>query len=462
MSESAPVSRNLLVVEDDEELRRQYKWVFPELRLNLAGSREEAIALIRRQLIAVAIIDLGLPPHPDEATEGLATLTAIRELSPATKVIIATGQTDRKYALRAIDLGAYDFYEKPIEPDILRMIVSRACNLFELEAENSRLAEIRQVSPIEGIIGSSLQIQVVLRTIEKVAPTDVSVLILGESGTGKELLARAIHALSPRAKGPFVALSCAAIPETLFESELFGHEKGAFTGAVKQTLGKIESANRGTLFLDEIGDVPQPMQVKLLRFLQNQVIERIGGRRPIQVDVRVVCATHQNLTQLIDEGRFREDLFYRINEICVQVPALRERVGDTVLLASYFLRRFAAEFKRPIRGFAPGALAAIEAHAWRGNVRELENRIKRAVIMTSGSTISAVDLELEEPAEPQPSLDLREARLRAERTVLQQALMYSKSNMSQAAKLLGISRPTLYDLIRQHGLPLDYGSMDPA
>ena len=462
MSDSAPVPDNLLVVEDDEGLRRQYKWVFPELRLNLAGSREEAVAIIRRQNVPVAIVDLGLPPHPDEATEGLATLTAIRELSPATKVIIATGQTDRKYALRAIELGAYDFYEKPIEPDILRLIVSRACNLFELEAENARLAEIRHASPIEGIIGSSPQIQAVLRTIEKVAPTDVSVLLLGESGTGKELLARAIHDLSPRVKGPFVALSCAAIPDTLFESELFGHEKGAFTGAVKQTIGKIESANRGTLFLDEIGDVPQPMQVKLLRFLQNQVIERVGGRRSIQVDVRVVCATHQNLTQLIDEGRFREDLFYRVNEICVQVPALRERAGDAVLLASYFLRRFASEFKHPIRGFDPGALAAIEAHAWRGNVRELENRIKRAVIMASGPTINTVDLELEEGAEPQPSLDLREARLRAERMVLQQALVYSKSNMSQAAKLLGVSRPTLYDLIRQHGLPMDYGSMDPA
>ena len=252
-----------------------------------------------------------------------------------------------------------------------------------------------------------------------------------------------------------MALSCAAIPDTLFESELFGHEKGAFTGAVKQTIGKIESANNGTLFLDEIGDVPQPMQVKLLRFLQNQVIERVGGRRPIQVDVRVVCATHQNLTQLIAEGRFREDLFYRINEVCVQVPSLRERVGDAALLASYFLRRFAAEFKRPIRAFGPGALAAIEAHPWRGNVRELENRIKRAVIMASGSAIGAADLELEDAAEPQPSLDLREARLRAERMVLQQALVYSKSNLSQAAKLLGISRPTLYDLIRQHGLAVD-------
>jgi two-component system, NtrC family, response regulator len=455
MSGPFPISDSLLVVEDDEGLRRQYKWVFPELQLNLTGSREEAIAVIQREPISVAIVDLGLPPRPDEATEGLATLAAIRELSPVTKVIIATGQTDRKYALRAIELGAYDFYEKPIEPDILRLIVSRACNLFQLEAENARLAELRHASPIEGIIGSSPQIQSVLRTIEKVAPADVSVLLLGESGTGKELLARAIHALSPRAKGPFVALSCAAIPDTLFESELFGHEKGAFTGAIKQTIGKIESAHEGTLFLDEIGDVPQPMQVKLLRFLQNQVIERIGGRRPIQVDVRVVCATHQNLTQLIAEGRFREDLFYRIHEVGVQVPPLRERVGDATLLASYFLRRFAADFKRPVHGFSPGALAAIEAYPWRGNVRELENRIKRAIIMASGLTIGTVDLELQDVAEPQLSLDLREARLRAERMVLQQALIYSKSNMSQAAKLLGVSRPTLYDLIRQHGLTIE-------
>ncbi len=455
MNDTLPTSDNLLIVEDDEGLRRQYKWVFPEMRLHLVGSQAEAVAVIRREAISVAIVDLGLPPHPDETTEGFATLTAIRELSPATKVIIATGQTDRKHALRAVELGAYDFYEKPIEPDILRLIVGRARNLFALEAENARLAEARYASPIEGIIGSSPQIQSVLRTIEKVAPADVSVLLLGESGTGKELLARAIHALSPRAPGPFVALSCAAIPETLFESELFGHEKGAFTGAVKQTIGKIESAHKGTLFLDEIGDVPQPMQVKLLRFLQNQVIERVGGRRAIQVDVRVVCATHQNLTELIAEGRFREDLFYRINEVCIQVPALRDRVGDAPLLANYFLRRFAAEFKRPVRGFAPGALAAIEACPWRGNVRELENRIKRAVIMAAGGTIGTGDLELQEAAEPQPSFDLREAQLRAERMVLQQALIYSKSNMSQAAKLLGVSRPTLYDLIRQHGLVVD-------
>lgn len=455
MNEPSAASRHLLIVEDDEGLRRQYRWVFPELRLSLAGTREEAIAVIRRREPAVAIVDLGLPPCPDDPTEGLATLASIRELSPSTKVVIATGQGAREHAIRSIELGAYDFYQKPVDAEVLRLIVDRARKLFDLEDEIRRLGEARPASPIEGIIGSSPQIVSVLRTIEKIAPTDATVLLLGESGTGKEVLANAIHRLSRRANGPFVALSCAAIPESLFESELFGHERGAFTGAIKQTLGKIECADGGTLFLDEIGDVPQPMQVKLLRFLQNQVVERVGGRRAIQVDVRVVCATHQNLTQLITDGRFREDLFYRINEVGVAVPPLRSRVGDAPLLASYFLKHFASEFNRPVRAFAPGALHAIEAHPWRGNVRELENRVKRAVIMASGSVIGARDLELEENPEPVPSLDLREARLRAEAQVLRQALAQTGSNVSQAAKLLGISRPTLYDLMRQHGIGED-------
>lgn len=452
MKGTSSQSETLLIVEDDDGLRRQYRWVFPELTLSLAGSRPEAIAIIRSQAISVAIVDLGLPPFPDDATEGLETLASIRELSPATKVIIATGQEDRAHALRAIELGAYDFYQKPIEPEVLRLIVDRARRLFDLEAENRRLAEADAASPIEGIIGSSPQIVSLLRTIEKVAPADVSVLLLGESGTGKELLAHAIHALSPRAKGPFIPLSCAAIPESLFESELFGHERGAFTGAIKQTLGKIECANGGTLFLDEIGDVPQAIQVKLLRFLQDQVVERVGGRRAIQVDVRIVCATHQNLAHLIADGRFREDLFYRIKEVGVQVPPLRERIGDAPLLANYFLKRFAVEFNRPVRAFTPAALLAIAINPWRGNVRELENRVKRATIMTSGSLIGAEDLELDAASEPTLSLDLREARLRAEAHVLRQALSQTGSNVSQAAKLLGISRPTLYDLMRQHGL----------
>jgi two-component system NtrC family response regulator len=294
------------------------------------------------------------------------------------------------------------------------------------------------------------------RTIEKIAPMDVAVLLLGESGTGKELLARALHALSPRATESFIPLSCAAIPEALFESELFGHERGAFTGAVKRVVGKIESANGGTLFLDEIGDVPQAMQVKLLRFLQDQIIERVGGRQPIQVDVRVVCATHQNLAQLIAEGRFREDLYYRVNEVGVQVPALRSRTGDAALLAKYFLNRFSAEFSRPVSAFTPDAMRAIEEHSWRGNVRELENRVKRATIMASGPLVGTDDLELNVPSEPDRfSLDLRQARYRAEEYVLKKALEKSGSNVSEAAKLLGISRPTLYDLMRQHAVQVD-------
>jgi two-component system NtrC family response regulator len=452
MNANASALETLLVVEDDEGLRRQYRWVFPALRLNLAETRQEAIAAIRRQPASVAIVDLGLPPHPDDATEGLATLAAIREASPETKVIVATGQGSREHALKAIELGAFDFYEKPVEPEVLRLIVDRARRQFDLEAELRRLAEERAPSPTQGIVGSSPQMVALLRTIEKVAASDITVLLLGESGTGKELLAHAVHRLSPRAKGPFVAISCAAIPETLLESELFGHEKGAFTGAIKQTRGKIESAHGGTLFLDEIGDVPQPMQVKLLRFLQNQIVERVGGRQSIQVDVRIVCATHQDLSQLIADGRFREDLFYRINEANIRVPPLRERAGDATVLANYFLKRFAAEFNRPVRGFSTEALRAIDTHGWRGNVRELENRVKRATIMASGPMIGVEDLDLVGTSTTEHSLNLRDARFDAEARVLRQALAQTGSNVSQTAKLLGVSRPTLYDLMRQHGL----------
>jgi two-component system, NtrC family, response regulator len=457
MKGDAPALANLLIVEDDEGIRRQYRWLFPAFQLSLAGTRQEAVAAMRGQAISVAIVDLGLPPFPDDASEGFATLASILELSPATKVIIATGQGTREHALKAIELGAYDFYEKPVDPEVLRLIVERACRLFDLETENRRLADAQARSPIDGIVGSSPSLISLLRTIEKVAPTDIAVLLLGESGTGKELLAHSIHRLSRRAKGPFIPISCAAIPEALLESELFGHEKGAFTGAIKQTIGKIESANGGTLFLDEIGDVPLAMQVKLLRFLQNQVVERIGGRNAIQVDVRIICATHQNLTQLIADGRFREDLFYRINEAGVRVPPLRERAGDAAVLATFFLKRFAAEFDRPVRAFTPEALQAIEGHPWQGNVRELENRVKRATIMASGTIVGLDDLEFDGggSSEPKGSLDLREARLSAEARVLRQALAQTGSNVSQAAKLLGISRPTLYDLMRQHGLGVD-------
>lgn len=456
MNSTTTEPRPLLIVDDDSGLLRQLHWAFSEHKVHAAADRREAVALIRAHQIPVAILDLGLPPDPDGASEGLAGLSEIRELSPATKVIIATGNETREHALRAIALGAYDFYQKPIDIEVLRMIVGRAEQMFELEAENRRLTDAANAtSPIDGIIATSPEMLAVLRNIEKLAPTDVAVLLLGESGTGKELLAQAIHKLSHRAEGPFVPINCAAIPETLLESELFGHEKGAFTGAIRQNIGRIESAHRGTLFLDEIGDVPLAMQVKLLRFLQDQIVERIGGRRPIQVDVRIVCATNQDLDRMMAEGRFREDLFYRLNEVTIRVPALRERPADAVVLSSFFLRRFAAEYGRTARGLAGSALTAIRDYAWPGNVRELENRIKRAVVMTDGPLVTAADLDLPCAEDTGKSLDIRAARARAEREVVQLALTQTGSNLSKAAKLLRISRPTLYDLMQQHQLGAD-------
>ncbi len=446
---------SLLILEDDEGLRRQYRWAFPEHDLLLAASREEAIAAFRRAMPPVAILDLGLPPDPDGASEGLAALASMREIAPDSKFIVATGNELHEHALRAIELGACDFYQKPIDIDILRIIISRALHIYELEAENRRLAENSSRSRIDGIIGGSAAMLNVIRTIEKIATADVAVMLLGESGTGKELLARAVHNLSGRAAKPFVAINCAAIPETLLESELFGHEKGAFTGAVKQTIGKIESADGGTLFLDEIGDLPMPMQVKLLRFLQDHVIERVGGRQSIHVDVRIVCATHQDLDNLIANAKFREDLFYRLNEMKIVVPPLRERDGDVVVLATYFLRKFNHQFNRKLRGFSPAAIAALKKYPWRGNVRELENRMKRAVVMSDKPLLEPDDLELA-ASDPKPvSLDLRGARAKAERDVIQLALAESGGNISSAAKLLGVSRPTLYDLVREYGLQVE-------
>ena len=443
----SPSAKPLLIVDDDTGLLRQLRWAFSDHKVHPAATRLEAIDLVRKEPVPVAIVDLGLPPDPDGASEGLATLAEILAIAPATKVIIATGNETREHALQAIALGAYDFYQKPIDIDVLQVIVGRAEHMFELEAENRRLTVAAAASPVDGIIASSPEMLLALRNIEKIAPTDVTVLLLGESGTGKELLAQAIHRLSGRARAPFVPINCAAIPETLLESELFGHEKGAFTGAVKQNIGRIESADRGTLFLDEIGDVPLPMQVKLLRFLQDQIVERIGGRKPVQVDVRIVCATNQDLDRMMAEGRFREDLYYRLNEVTVPVPPLRERLGDAVVLASFFLRRFASEYARPVRGFGSTALAAIQEHPWPGNVRELENRVKRAVVMADGPLLMATDLGLSAPQEEPQSLGIRAARARAEREVLQLALAQAGSNLSKAAKLLGISRPTLYDLM---------------
>ena len=442
----------LLIVEDDEGLSRQYRWAFPEYDLLLAHSREAARASVEKERPPVGILDLGLPPDPDGASEGLALLEEILTVTPDAKLVVATGNQEIEHALHAISAGAFDFFQKPVDIDVLRTIIARAFRLSHLEVENHRLRAQVLPSPIARIITGDQQMLRLCRNIEKLATVNVTVLILGESGTGKELIAHALHELGPRAEQPFVPINCAAIPETLLESELFGHERGAFTGAIRQTIGKIEAANKGTLFLDEIGDLPQPLQVKLLRFLQDQVIERIGGRRAIQIDVRIVCATNQDLQSKMARGEFRDDLFYRLNEVSLRVPALRERSGDAVLLANYFLKRFAAEFGKNIKGFSAPAMAAIAASEWPGNVRELENRVKRAIVMSEGRVIEPDDLELAGSQAPIVDFDIRAARMRAEREVIQLALVQSNGVISGAAKLLGISRPTLYNLLAEHGI----------
>jgi two-component system, NtrC family, response regulator len=447
------------MVEDDEGLRSQYRWAFPHLRVLLAQSRPQALALAETDKPPVVVMDLGLPPDPDGVSEGFALLDALCCLQPDSKIIVVTGNGGRAHALRAIASGAYDFCEKPVEVDVLRTIVHRAAQLHDLEAENRRLLESGSLNPIKRIITSAPSMLKVCATVERLAAANASVILLGESGTGKEALARALHDLGPRARHPFIAINCAAIPETLLESELFGYERGAFTGAHKQTIGKIESAHKGTLFLDEIGDLPQPLQVKLLRFLQDHVIERIGSRQQIEVDVRVVSATNAAIEEQVDDGRFRGDLFYRLNSISVRIPPLRERGGDPALLARYFLARFNHEFDRNLRGFAATAVTALAAHHWPGNVRELENRIKRAVIMADGRLITAADLELGETPDVAESLDLRAARLRAEQDVIQKALARCNGQMTAAAKLLGVSRPTLYTLLEAHGMTASPGKL---
>jgi two-component system NtrC family response regulator len=444
----------LLVVEDDDGLIRQYRWAFPEYQVSIAQTREAACAIVGRERPPVAIVDLGLPPDPDGASEGLALLREILELMPDAKIIVATGSIDVGHALNAVALGAFDFYQKPVDIAVLRLMIERAHRLYRLEAENRRLRALPRPSPIERIITGDETMLRLCRNIEKLAATDVTVLILGESGTGKEALAHALHELGPRTDQPFVPINCAAIPETLLESELFGHERGAFTGAVKRTIGKIESAHGGTLFLDEIGDLPQPLQVKLLRFLQDQIVERIGGRQPIQVDVRIVCATNQDLAEKMRCGEFREDLFYRLNQVTLRVPALRDRRGDAVLLASHFLNQFASQFGRSLKGFSAAALSALAAHSWPGNVRELENRVKRAVVMSEGRVVEPADLELAAHSTDGLDLDIRAARSRAEREVIELALAQCNGIISTAAKLLKISRPTLYALMEAHGFAI--------
>ncbi|MBB5017321.1 two-component system NtrC family response regulator [Chitinivorax tropicus] len=453
MESSATQSKGtLLVVEDDPGLQKQMKWSFDGFEVVVAGDRETALSMIRRYEPPVVTLDLGLPPDADGASEGHATLEQILAMAPDTKVIVVTGNQDRENAVRAIGNGAYDFYLKPFDPEMLQLIVDRAFRLHALQQENRRLQMRQGESPMAGLITRDPAMQKICRNIEKVAPSSATVMLLGESGTGKEVLARGVHQLSPRAEKKFVAINCAAIPENLLESELFGYEKGAFTGAVKQTKGKIEYADGGTLFLDEIGDLPMPLQAKLLRFLQERVIERVGGREEIPVDVRIVCATHQNLRNLIAEGRFREDLFYRLSEIVINIPPLRVRDGDAVLLAQAFMNKFRQQEGRGSLSFSQEALAAIEKHQWPGNVREMENCIKRAVVMADGAQIVLDDLGLPlTEAELEP-LNLRQVREEAERKAIVKVLSRVDGNIARAADVLGVSRPTLYDLLNRYGL----------
>ena len=438
----------LLIVEDDPELRKQLRWSFDAYEPLFAGNREEAIAALRRYEPAVVLQDLGLPPDPAGASEGFATLTQILELAPRTKVVVVTGHHDRSNAVQAVGMGAYDFYEKPVDIDTLHLIVSRAFHIARLEQEVEQLRSRETAGSLHGIIAADRSMLNVCRMIEKIAPADVSVLILGESGTGKELIANAIHQLSPRRDKRFLAINCAAIPEQLLEAELFGYERGAYTGATKTTPGKFEYADGGTLFLDEVGDMPMPLQAKLLRFLQNKVIERVGGRQEIAVDVRIVAATNQNLDSAIREQRFRNDLYYRLSEVTVQVPPLRERPGDILALSHVFLSRHAQ--RKAKRAFSQDALNALTSYEWPGNVRELENKIRVACLLGDDSLVSASELGIGPVAGPGLNFNLKEVRNQAESDAIGRAMSVSGGNISKAADLLGISRPTLYDLLARH------------
>lgn len=444
-------NKKILIVEDDPGLQKQMKWSFEEFEIFIAGNREEALKILVKEHPSVVTVDLGLPPDADGSTEGLATVEQILSKAPNTKVIVVSGNDERKNAVQAVASGAYDFYQKPIDSELLNQIVTRAYHVYELEEDNRRLAMAQVDSPMEGMITSSPQMQTVCQRVDKVAPSDATVLLLGDSGTGKEVCARALHVKNPAITGRFVAINCAAIPDNLLESELFGYEKGAYTGATKSTPGKIEYAEGGTLFLDEMGELPMPLQAKLLRFLQERVVERIGGREEIPVKVRIICATHQNLEEKIKNGEFREDLYYRINEIPITIPPLKDREGDSLLIARAFFDQINNEQGKKLKGFTKDALSAIESHEWPGNVRELKNRIKRAVIMADGKQVTAADLELEsaDSSTESDTFDLREIREKAERAVITKALSHTSGKVSPAAELLGVSRPTLYDLMQK-------------
>lgn len=443
----------LLIVEDDPGLQKQLKWSFTDYQVVIVGNKADAIAAVRMHCPDVVTLDLGLPPDPANASEGLGTLKEILQLAPMTKVIVVTGNDDRDHAIKAIAMGAYDFYQKPVDSEVLTLIVGRAFHLAGLEKAYRQLQH-KVSEPLSGIIASCKIMQDISRMVEKVAPTNATTLLLGESGTGKEIFAKAIHSLSPRADRPFVAVNCAAIPENLLESELFGYEKGAFTGASQQTKGKIEFADKGTFFLDEIGDLPIGLQAKLLRFLQERSVERLGGRRPIPVDVRIICATHQDLETLIDDGRFRLDLYYRVSEISINIPPLREREGDAVMIATALLKRYNGTNNKRIKGFTDDAIMAIEKYSWPGNIREMENKVKRAVILADEAYLSADDLELPITDEVNGALpfNLRNVREEAESAAIKKALALANNNITQAAKMLGVTRPTLYSLLDKYGI----------
>lgn len=439
----------LLIVEDDIGLQSQLRWHFEQYEVVIAKNCEEAVAAVRLHEPPVILQDLGLPPDEEGVDEGFRCIQEISALKTNSKIIVMTGNSDYENAVRSVAMGAYDFYQKPVNTDTLDLILQRAYQMHHLEERNRLLQDQRQ-TPLYGMIASSPSMLKICRTIEKLGPTDVTCTLTGESGTGKEVLARALHKLSPRGENRLVAINCAAVPENLMESELFGYEKGAFTGAAKRTLGKVETAEKGTLFLDEIGDMPLPLQAKLLRFLQERVIERVGGREEIPVDVRVVCATNKNLKQMVEDGTFREDLYYRVCEMEIAIPPLRDRVGDKLLLARHFLKRNAEEQNSPVTGFTPEAIEAVEAYDWPGNIREMENRVKRSVVMADEKLVTAEDLGLLNSEAI--TINLRQVRHNAERNAILRAMAITENNVSSASKLLGVTRPTLYDLMKKYGI----------
>ena len=457
----------ILIIDDDEEIRTQMKWaVAAEYNVALAGDRQEAIEVFRTHGPQVVLLDLGLPPSPNDTSEGMATLAALLTLDRSAKVIIISGQSDRDNAVRAIGAGAYDFLSKPMDVEHLRLLLQRCVFVSELERDYRQLQDEERPGMFEGILGSHPKMEEVFKIVGKVAKATAPVLILGESGTGKEMVANAIHRRSPFKNKPFIAINCNAIPENLIESELFGYEKGSFTGANTQKIGLIETAAGGTLFLDEIGDLPSPVQVKMLRFLQEKRIQRVGGRQEIEVEVRVLAATHVDLTKAIEQGRFREDLYFRLAVVTCKLPPLRERGDDVVLLAQDFLKRFGKQNGRENLSFEPQALKAIARYPWPGNVRELQNRIQRAVIMADSRRICCEDLEIENSTGsretgPSSSIDLaqggglKEARETVERELVSQALERNYRNVTAAAKELGVSRPTFYELMNKLGISKD-------